>query len=208
MENSLKQRIIGAVVLAALAIIFLPAILKEKASNGPFVSQIPEKPSELTEYQIDRKKIDQLVEKGSKSGTEKNKGDMNLQESQSKQKNTKPKQKTAVSTKKPIVNQSGQDKKKQIEQPAKTIGDNYVDAAWVLQVASFSKESNAINLVKKLKKGHFKAYRRKVRSDNSTVFRVFVGPYIEEKKAKKALSGVSKLSESKAIMKPFDPISH
>ena len=61
MENSLKQRIIGAIVLVALGVIFLPTVLKEKTSNGVFESKIPEKPKVLAEYQMDTYKIDELL---------------------------------------------------------------------------------------------------------------------------------------------------
>ena len=37
---------------------------------------------------------------------------------------------------------------------AETLGAGFKSAAWVVQVASFSNESNAINLVEKLKKHH------------------------------------------------------
>lgn len=52
MENSLKQRIVGAVVLIALAVIFLPSILKEKNHQEPFFSEIPAKPVELLDHEI------------------------------------------------------------------------------------------------------------------------------------------------------------
>jgi len=65
MENSLKQRLVGALVLIALAVIFLPPILKEKTQQEPFQSQIPAKPIELINTKIDEslaKKNQQLQE--------------------------------------------------------------------------------------------------------------------------------------------------
>ena len=52
MENSLKQRIVGAVVLIALAVIFLPSILKDKDKQVPFQSKIPPKPISSIETKL------------------------------------------------------------------------------------------------------------------------------------------------------------
>ena len=41
MESPLKQRLIGAAVLAALAIIFLPMLLKGPAVREPDATEVP-----------------------------------------------------------------------------------------------------------------------------------------------------------------------
>ena len=210
MENSLKQRIIGALVLAALAVIFLPSILKEKTEQGEFVSQIPEKPEELENYQLDTRKIEDLIEEAS-------------------QKNQQLEQKIAEKTSKPDVEplandtqqteaeKANTDNSESKESPnlssakdiqKETIAENFADAAWIIQVASFSKEQNAKNMVSTLKKEQFKAYYRNVKANNREVYRVFVGPYIEKEKAQGVISKISQFSQSKAILKPFDPINH
>lgn len=49
MEISLKHRLVGALVLIALAIIFLPMIFDGKEKQGRIVSKIPAKPIPYTE---------------------------------------------------------------------------------------------------------------------------------------------------------------
>lgn len=222
MENSLKQRIIGAVVLIALAIIFLPAILKDKDNSGTFESKIPVQPEELANYRVDIKKIDELVANQKKTAKQPvNQHDStdnsnrikietpaeqaNQSLDSAKVANRKTKQTGSLDSKdiKGKVNGTAV-----VEQQRTKISEKYKDAAWVIQVASFSKQSNAKKMVGTLKKNNYKAYRRKVISGNIEVFRVFVGPYIEKEAAQKALASVSKLSESDAILKPFDPIKH
>ena len=78
----------------------------------------------------------------------------------------------------------------------------------MVQVASFSNESNAINLVEKLKAEQFKAYRRKSLADGKTVYRVYVGPYIDKPKAQAATGAISKVSETKVVLRVFDPVKH
>ncbi len=225
MENSLKQRIIGAVVLIALAIIFLPAILKDTVNSGTFESKIPAQPEELARYRVNTQKIDELVAKPinlQKQSINQNESTSNEQydkknrltgqadqikksELSTEISTRKTKQKEDASSK---VAQNLDTDKPDLQQKNNKISEKYQDAAWVIQVASFSKQSNAENMVNQLKKNSYKAYRRKVQSDNRAVFRVFVGPYIEMKTAQKMLLPISQLSESKAILKPFDPIKH
>ncbi len=224
MENSLKQRIIGAIVLIALAIIFLPTILKDKANSGTFESKIPAQPEELVNYRVDTQKIDELV--ADQQQTEKPRSDQQdstdsllktVAKSEVKQ-STKANQtteSTKIAKRKTKQTTSGdsqivseKDSKLVLPPEESKISQKYRDAAWVIQVASFSKESNAKKMVSKLKANNYKAYRRKVISGGQTVFRVFVGPYIEKDDAQKTLSSISILSESNAILKPFDPIKH
>ncbi len=275
MENSLKQRIIGAVVLVALAVIFLPAILKEKTSSGTFVSKIPDKPEVLEEYRVDSDKIEKLksqqqqaeianlqeqaVASGAEtsgqssgnsavtqtassgstatspeqavagqthSGSSENanqqaKSQDNAQGSSSPTRKTKskrdPSQNSGASeiaekadTDKPPAN--AEKVKKQPTQASsqnkETISKAFKSAAWVVQVASFSNESNATKLVDKLKQNQFKAYRRKVVSNGKTVYRVFVGPYIDKTKAQKAAPAITMVSETNVVLRVFDPVKH
>ena len=211
MENSLKQRIIGALVLIALAVIFLPAILKEKANEGSFTSQIPEKPSKLEEYELDIRKIDDLiVESQQKRASLKQQTEDNSEQDKLNEKHLAASSDRAIQASEVSSNNSEVvDNKAPAETPiSETISENFIDAAWVVQVASFSKQENAVRMVELLQKGDYKAYRRKVISKNKEVHRVFVGPYIEKEKAQLSLAPISKLSESEAIIKPFDPIKH
>lgn len=224
MDNSLKQRIIGAIVLAALAIIFLPAILKEKASNGEFVSQIPEKPQELKEYVIDTAKIERLnkekanikkvlveevntVKENQLSNRPPELIENEVSGINQSSDSSEPSEGNKLSSKN--SNTERKTKKLNAESQSSTSKDGkFVDSAWVVQVASFSNEQNAKNLVKKLKQSSFKAYRRKANNSGKTVFRVFVGPYIEKSGATKAVSDINAISETKSVIRPFDPIDH
>ncbi len=47
---------------------------------------------------------------------------------------------------------------------------------WVLQVASFSREQNAQEVTVKLKEMGYKAYTRKVATDEGELVRVYIGP--------------------------------
>ena len=214
MENSLKQRIVGAIVLIALAVIFLPSILKEKTNQAPFQSKIPPKPiasieTKLSEEVIKKNnetqasldKLDEKLKRKTKQTTESTNTSSIDNSKDFSQEPTKTKaQETVKETIKTASN------KKQINP---TIGEQFKQAAWVIQIASFSSKENAVAFVDKLKKAGQKAYRRQVKNNKSqSIFRIFVGPYIKKNGAKKALVKVNKISSMSGIILPFDPVNH
>ncbi len=207
-ENSLKQRIIGAVVLIALAIIFLPAILKEKISNGEFESKIPKMPPILEEYQVDTDAIDRLA----KQPTSQLEQELAKQEQQVAKRDAAEQKSLEKSTRKsnPSAESSPQSSLKpaNVKTHKESLSPDFQDAAWVLQVASFSQSANAKKLVKKLKKQGLKAYRRSISVKGKKLYRVFVGPFVDKAQATKNLKQVSNISQTEAIIKAFDPNYH
>lgn len=221
MENSLKQRLIGAVVLAALAIIFLPAILKEKSSNGTFQSQIPSKPSELQEYRIDADKIDKLVAKKNAKPDASEQTSVEQQDAEVEAINKTKLPTDQAKAKLAIAKQATNPEKvtdntttnssasgdKMVEEE-KRINDDFVGGAWIVQVASFSNQTNADKLVTTLKANKLKAYSRPKKHSSGIIYRVLVGPYVNKSAASKAVSKISEISETSALLKVFDPLVH
>jgi len=219
-ENSLKQRIIGAIVLIALAIIFLPAILKEKTTNGEFDSKIPKMPAILEEYQVDTQAINELANTPpseiEQKLIQKNKNRAVQQQAHQKDIEESTKDVNAssdINSEEPLQSNLNQSANTAIAKTTnkikkETLGKDYQDAAWVVQVASFSKESNAKKLVKKLKRRGLRAYRRAVTLKHNLLYRVFVGPYVEKVDAQRAVKKIAKISQTDAIVKAFDPIYH
>ena len=209
MENSLKQRIIGAIVLVALGVIFLPAILKEKTSNGVFKSQIPEKPRELAEYQMDTYKIDQLLLEENKKAKEIKREAIKIQKDTLKEEAVIAavvKSKVDEVDSKQLVSNTDSlgkvIKKKEINAKIKNVG------AWILQVASFSNKNNATDMVKKLQLRSHSAYTDQVNLDDKELHRVFVGPFVKKNVAESALLKVENISKTKVLLKTYNPVQH
>ncbi len=203
MENSLKQRIVGAVVLIALAVIFLPAILKEKEQQEPFISKIPAKPieslpKELPEEVIEKnKKVQQSLDQLEVQEIKQKLNDSNAIENDIKE---TAESKVETEVKNEIINQDS------VEKTTKTIGTNFQDAAWIIQIASFSNKDNAVSFVEKLKTAGHKTYRQDIKNDqNKMIYRVYTGPYIRKEDAEKALKKVNQDSKLSGIIMLFDP---
>jgi len=198
-ENSLKQRIVGAVVLIALAVIFLPSILKEKQQQRPFQSQIPAKPIEL---------LEQVTSEGAAEQNKEVQAKLDQLEQQARLKDDLPEASIDELPQKQAELPLKAGEKDASGDPAAktTINSSFEDAAWIIQAASFANLDNASALVTKLKKVGHKAFRREVTNGKGKLtHRIFVGPYIEKSRAAKALPQVNKLTASKGILLAYDP---
>lgn len=161
MEKSLQQRLVGAVVLVALGVIFIPALLDGSGYKGRHERsiEIPPRPVLSTTEEP-------AVSKG-RSAT----------------KAIKLAKKTVVE--KPVVNKplpspldikrKAIEKKKKVDPPAKI-------ESWALQVGTFSQKSNAMAYRDDMRKQGHKAYVDPHVSDGTTSYRVRIGPELERKR--------------------------
>ncbi len=198
MDEQLKRRLIGATVLIALAIIFLPMLLSHKpvARHTGKMTALPVEPA---------RDFDSTLLK-----------------------DIPPVQKLPVSEVVPItpavakktvaVHTASQEKPKivakpkvekkpvaaVVEKPKKPIEKKHASSskkplsAWVVQVASFSSRNSAEKLVKKLRKAGFDTMDPvAVTVKGKRYFRVQVGPELEKQRARKILPKINKIAGAK-----------
>lgn len=72
---------------------------------------------------------------------------------------------------------------------------------WTVQVASFSKRGAAMPLVKRLGKAGFKAFIDSHQIVGTTYYRVLVGPYHDQAKAKAAAPRIAVVSGTKVLVR-------
>lgn len=160
-----KQRIVGAIVLVALGVIFIPMILN-RDDSGPGISDsnLPQKSPELAQLPTQdippaplppeppaetRQQVDAATPK-LPAGTPPPKADTPAQSSPPA----------------PVAE----------AKESKTAG-------WVVQVASFSDRSKALALRDRLRKQKYTAFVESVTSKNATLYRVRVGPVTQKAEA-------------------------
>jgi DedD protein len=170
LNEHIKQRLVGAVVLVSLAVIFVPMLLDsgEKGGMPMFGSNIPEKPAykfEPLDIPLEPVKPIEadkplLVEKPEPASP-------TVKPAPEKAKQPVP----AKVEEKPLVV-----KAETPTEPAKATADAN---AWVVQVGSFSNSANALKLRDKLRAKGFTAFVEKLESDGSTAYRVRVGPELK-----------------------------
>ncbi len=166
MDERLKRRLVGAVVLVSLAVIFLPMLLEERQGREVRIeaSNIPVKPPVDEEYQskiLPLPDDEPLIPPLSLS-------DLDTPTS------APPGTLAAVSDREPT--------------PEPRVGLS----AWVVQVASLSSRENAKRLVENLKKRGHAAFLEQVYVRGRDLFRIRVGPEIDRKRAERVAQEIHK----------------
>ncbi|MDP6097595.1 MAG: SPOR domain-containing protein [Gammaproteobacteria bacterium] len=162
MNQSTKQRIVGTVVLIALALILLPLIFDGQGSyQQPISSRIPEPPffAVLPESVQNRPVIvadtdEILIEEDTPSPVSNVDG---------------------VADGGVAVTDSVPDYSRETPQ----LDERGIPEGWSVRLGSFSNAENANNLLNQLQASGYKAYTRTVNGDQGDLIRVFVGPWVD-----------------------------
>jgi len=190
----IKQRVIGAIVLVSLGVIFIPMLLNSERSLDDgmpvFGSNIPDKPeyiskpaqtnSQSTSSPIIIKSqadFESRVIIDERSGEANNTGQKKVISKESKDSSTKTASSTTPAKKTP--------ESKQIITAKVQPGAKKLVKAWAIQVGSFSDKSNAFKLRNKLRKSKFTAFVESVKTKKGQIYRVRVGPEIKRTEAEK-----------------------
>ncbi len=203
MNEHVKQRLVGAVVLVSLAVIFIPMLLDsgEKGGMPLFGSNIPKKPDyqfEPLDIPLDPvKPIESseplLVEKAEPAPAK-----VKPLAPAAKPEPAAPVQPApAKAETKPLVVKA--------ETPAETAKPVAGANAWVVQVGSFSNSANALKLRDKLRAGGFTAFVEKLESDGSTSYRVRVGPELKREIADTLRDKLQNQMKLKGIVMGYNP---
>jgi len=168
-ENQLKQRIVGAIVLVALAVIFIPMLLSGDREAGMSIveSNIPAKPEH-----VDRVKTLEIEPPSAPPPAEPGRRipvDEHTPEAQPDEAPATPDDKDAVVPDPPRESQA--------------VVSSDDSKAWAVQVGSFSKQSNALGLRDKLRGEGYSTFVEKVSTSKGDVYRVRVGPEVQRSKA-------------------------
>jgi DedD protein len=179
MDSLLKQRLVGAIVLVALGVIFIPAFLE-----GPSRTLVPEM-EEFPEV-IDQQLSDPLDVFPTPRDVP-----------------AAPEQAVVLADPEPETASEAQDEEKTEEaepapppveqeavvapaaEPAEAVASAGPLDGWVVQAGSFSSEQNALRLRDKLRAGGFVTQVEKVTVAGKAHFRVRIGPFLERAEAER-----------------------
>lgn len=166
-QGRLKQRLLGAVVLVALAVIFIPMLLSgSRDMEMPvFGSNVPERSNEIKNIKhID---IEEMKKTELKPVNPKR---IPIAHGMPEPEIVKDAEsKSIVET---IASLTEEDKK-----PVVT------ETAWAVQVGSFNKKDNALGLKDKLRSKKIHAFVERIMTNDKPVYRVRVGPEVTRENA-------------------------
>lgn len=175
MNDGLKQRIIGALVLVALVAIFLPVVLNF-SEQRPIDTQtrIPARP-DIQPVDIAEPVRPENIEPAPAPDDMFQFGVDD------------PEQGEPLTDEKSGLNAEG------------------IPRAWLVQVGGFSELNKANAIIKSLKDDGYKAFMRAGPSSAGQIYRVFVGPKIEKQRALKEKAAIDKKYHVDSIIVRFEP---
>ncbi len=185
----MKQRLIGAVVLIALAVIFVPmlldgsgrkesAVVEEELSLAPpkfnFESKLPD-PEQLDSLPAAEKPSEPQVVAAPVQKSEPAEPTASQPAEQPAPQKTTPPPEPKV-----------------LEATASKITPSPSLSAWAVQVAAFEEEGKALALQKKLMAGDFAAFTEKFEKRGKVLYRVRVGPELKRENADQLRAKIEK----------------
>ncbi len=179
MEQKLKERLVGAAVLVAIAVIFIPIILNDSQEIESISgSNIPEKPETTFNSRIipvienDKKALLNTVESesiGSEEIQNKNEQDIVAEK--------------LVSDHDKITDDISVEREAIIDEVKDEVKVDVGLSAWIVQLGSFTEEGNAQSLNEKLRMAGYPAFVEPLKKNGKISYRVRVGPEIRRSEA-------------------------
>ncbi len=172
MNDILKQRLIGALILIALGVVFWPIIFVEKGAKSlDEAAHIPMRPS------VDTTPLVPPSKEGLRESPQ-------IEANLALELAELPPQPVSVAVDdKPVETSVKPPVKTRTEAPVKpAIDADGVPIGWILQVASVGNAGKAEELRKRLIEMGYKGYVKKIKTGNSVLLRVYVGPKFERER--------------------------
>ena len=180
-SHTLTQRIVGAIVLISLGIIFIPLFLEtDKINPGKIEeSPIPEVPGEISTivFQLNEE-TGKFEEKGVSKSREFT--EQIQQEISSSLDSIETVEEDSV-TSTPPKPSSVEQMERMVEAPSPSTSEKITNT-WILQLASFKDEANATALRDKIRTRGFVSFIDKQITESGAIWRVRVGPELRKSK--------------------------
>lgn len=203
MRESVKHRLIGAAVLAAIAVLFLPSFFKDRQQyQVDTSSQIPGRPS-ITAVDFNEPTRPEGIEPAPAPETM-----FMPDESEAVSvAQIPPPEQAAVVAEVTSSNQSASSKAMvgAASVPVMPLNAQGLPDTWVIQVASLSAQAAANKLRDQLQADGHKAYVRAVPGASTTTYRVFIGPKQDKAEAIAIKTELDKRLKVNSLVLPFKP---
>ncbi|HBH34899.1 MAG TPA: hypothetical protein DDW45_00330 [Gammaproteobacteria bacterium] len=218
MDETVKKRLVGAIVLVTLAVIFVPFLLEEKESPSQSAVELEEKipvrptqkfrsglvPDEKTatqeviraesqeaEFNISER-LDLSEYKPPAVTEERSGASTKPVEEQWREEKKAEKASTPTTAPKP-------EKKRVVTETAKV--QSTPDKGWIIQAGAFAKKSGADKTHKILVESGMNPYVQEIRVDEKRLYLVRIGPFSSKSKAQQHLKKVEKKTGHKGMVK-------
>ncbi|MDP5040492.1 MAG: SPOR domain-containing protein [Paraglaciecola sp.] len=202
MSSALQNRLVGTVILVAIAVIFLPDLLDgKKESKQDLFVELPTKPSikkVLAPESFDTQKVQlsasrqiEIINESAVDEPEVSSSPVEIQQqvSPKEAENTGLSDEPSSLAKETVVDN---------EQPK-----SLASAGWVVQLGSFRHQKNVRELLTKLEQSGYRAFSRPVQTSSGLLTKVFVGPELQKDKLEKVLPHLKEITALQGRVTPF-----
>lgn len=230
MATALKNRLVGTIIIVALAVIFLPDILdgKKQTSQDLFeslpaqpdtqpVADVPAFPTEKIRQKTQRKveivadvatddfDIDDQVDVVTNdTSNEPIEPELAAPQESTQQETTQTTTDTADAGDRQIPDQPTE-APAEVEPVVSSTPNNSLleEAGWVVQLGVFRHQKNVRELLSQLRDAGYRAFSRPVKTSSGELTKVFVGPDLEKESLEKALPHLRSLTKLQGRITPF-----
>ena len=208
--DSLRQRLVGALVILSLAVIFLPMIFDKPHHDEGRATVVPVPPKpEFKTFEIAKpsKPVYRALQEDQASGKVKegakiiavqpeqasvDQADKKVTKTDAKKAEQKPVVKKAVAAKKLVAKTSEKARdtskpvsvKRAVSKP-KVSHLPVFKNVWMVQLGTFGNKTNAYRLRDKLRADGFDGHTKQVKLNGKPAVRVFTGPFVKKREAEK-----------------------
>lgn len=205
MNSALQNRLVGTVIIVALAVIFLPDLLDGKKQTKQDIQvSIPKVPEVLSMQQPSEVDIEALNQQAQITAS------IELETAVDDEPSTEL-ESSRPTMSIPTTNNASSELNMQPQnsnaslanQTQILIADPQDSAGWVVQLGSFRHQKNVRELINVLEKAGYRTFSRPVQTPSGELTKVFVGPEIEQEKLKMALPHLNEITKLKGRLTPF-----
>ncbi|MCW8108304.1 SPOR domain-containing protein [Alteromonas ponticola] len=191
MASALQNRLIGTVIVVALAVIFLPDFLDgKKERKSETFAEIPAPPARkpiVNPEPFPTERVEKAVQRPIEIVSEEAVDDIAVHSQQVKEQTVES------------VDEDDLAKQTVVEQP-----EAHDDGAgWVIQLGSFRHQKNVRQLLTKLEKAGYRAFSRPIQTSSGPLTKVFVGPDLQKAKLENAIPHLQELTGLKGKVTTF-----
>lgn len=186
MASAFQNRLVGTIILVALAVIFLPEILDgEKQRNQDRFENFPNPPRIGTLTQAEQFPIQEVEEAVTRQ--------------------VEIVDEVPVDESGQIPQDNATDEDVLAEAPAQPVvaTPEVANAGWVIQLGSFRHQKNVRELLNKLEQAGYRTFTRPIQTSSGLLTKVFIGPDLEKNNLQKALPHLRELTGLKGKLTPF-----
>lgn len=203
MNTALQNRLVGTILVVALAVIFLPDLLDgKKQAQQDIQINIPKAPAPLLTTPPRTVDIEEIKTQVSQPIVIEDITPTDI-EPQTVVEISEATPTADTNTEAPS-NSSKTDVTASLEnQTQRLAADPQDSAGWVIQLGSFRHQKNVRELINKLDKAGYRTFSRPVQTPSGELTKVFVGPEIDQEKLKSALPHLNEITKLKGRLTPF-----